>query len=333
MLPKTDRKTGAAKYDYKIWGDKMKKGIRLLLILACLLGLTACGRADGVDEQRIFQVNYINNEETKVITQKYILKADLSDWQAKVEELLEALAATPEKLEYKPPLAQGFRVLDFELQDGKLTLNLDEKYKELSVPQEVLTRAALVRTLTQLEEVQYVAITVEGQPLMDSLGGPLGLMNADTFVDNEGSQINSMEQTRIRLYFTDETGTRLVAVNRTLVYNSNISIEKLVMEQLVAGPTEMSKDVYPTLNPDTKVLGVTINDGTCYVNLDETFLTQLSNATAEVVIYSIANSMAELSNVNKVQISVNGKTDILYRETISLNTVFERDLDLVVNPN
>lgn len=310
----------------------MKKRILALMILVLLTGLTACMRADDVDESRIFQVNYINNEETKVITQEYIMQADLSDTKAQVEELLIALAATPDKLEYKAPLAQGIEVLDFELKEGNLTLNMSEKYLELSIPLEVLTRATLVRTLTQIDGVNYVGMTVKGQPLMDSLGSPLGMMNAETFVDNEGSQINSMEQVRIKLYFTDETGTKLVAVNRTLVYNTNISMEKLVMDQLVAGPTEMAKDVYPTLNPDTKVLNVAINDGICYVNLNETFLTQLSNATAEVVIYSIANSVAELSNVNKVQISVNGETDILYREKISLNTAFERDLDLVVNP-
>lgn len=297
-----------------------------------MLGLCACGDAEETDPDRIFQVNYISNDGNKVITQEYIMQADLSDAQAQVEELLEALAATPERLEYKPPLSQGFTVLDFELQEGNLILNMDDEYRRLTVPAEVLTRAALVRTLVQVEGVQYVGFMVKGQPLMDSLGSPIGMMNADTFVDNEGSQINSMEQVRIRLYFTDETGTGLIAVNRTLVYNTNISLEKLVMEQLVSGPTSMTRDVYPTLNPDTKVLSVTINDGICYVNLDEAFLTQQSNATAEVVIYSIANSLAELSNVNKVQISVNGKTDILYREFISLSTVFERNLDLVINP-
>lgn len=310
----------------------MKKWLCLAGILIFLLGFSACGRTEEIDADRIFQVNYISNDGNKVITQDYIMQADLSDTQAQVEELLRVLGTTPERLEYKPPLAQGFTVLDFELQEGNLILNMDDEYRKLSVPAEVLTRAALVRTLVQLPGIQYVGFMVKGQPLMDSLGSPIGMMNADTFVDNEGSQINSMEQVRIRLYFTDETGTGLVAVNRTLVYNTNISMEKLVMEQLVSGPTSMTKDVYPTLNPDTKVLNVTVNDGICYVNLDETFLTQQGNATAEVVIYSIANSMAELSNVNKVQISVNGKTDILYREFISFSTVFERNLDLVINP-
>lgn len=310
----------------------MKKGVLALLLLVLMVGFSACTSTDETEEGRIFQVNYISKDETKLIPTEYVMMAETEDAMAQVDELLTAMGTMPDKLSYKTPLGQGIEVLDFQLNEGNLMLNMNEKYLDLSVPLEVLTRAALVRTLIQIEDVNYIGITVNGNALMDSLGSPLGMMNAETFIDNEGSQINSMEQARIKLYFTDATGTQLIAVNRTLVYSTNISIEKLVIDQLIAGPTEMTKDVYPTINRDTKILGVTINDGTCYVNLDESFLNLTSNATAEVVIYSIANSLAELSNVNKVQISVNGETDIMYRETISLNTVFERDLDLVVNP-
>ena len=51
--------------------------------------------------------------------------------------------------------------------------------------------------------------------------------------------------------------------------------------------------------------------------------------TSEVTIYSITNSLVELPNVNKVQIAVDGETNISYRENVSLNTVFERNLDLL----
>lgn len=110
-------------------------------------------------------------------------------------------------------------------------------------------------------------------------------------------------------------------------YNSNISMEKLVVEYLVKGPD--IDGVYPVINPGTKILSVTVKDGICYVNFDENFMTQLYNVTADVVIYSIANSLVELPNVNKVQIAVNGKTDIVYRETFNLSNLYERNLDLV----
>ena len=57
------------------------------------------------------------------------------------------------------------------------------------------------------------------------------------------------------------------------------------------------------------------------------FLNQNYNIEEGVVIYSIVNSLAELPNVSKVQISVNGDTSSTYREKFSLSTVYERNLD------
>ncbi len=104
-------------------------------------------------------------------------------------------------------------------------------------------------------------------------------------------------------------------------------MEKLVVEKLIEGPK--SENVYPTINPETKIVSVTVKDGTCYVNLSSDFLTQPYNVTSEVTLYSITNSLVELPNINKVMISVNGETNISYREKVSLNQAFERNLDLL----
>ena len=189
----------------------------------------------------------------------------------------------------------------------------------------------LVRSLTQIPGVSHVEMTVNGEALTDSLGSVVGPMTADMFIDNAGNEINAYEKTRIKLYFANASGDGLVESLVTRVYSTNISMEKLVVEQLVAGPGEDSPDSYPVLNPNTRVLGVTVKDGTCYVNFDDGFLTQTNNTTGEVVIYAIANSLIELPNVNKVQIAVNGRTDLIYRETFDLSTIFDRNLDLVYN--
>ena len=121
--------------------------------------------------------------------------------------------------------------------------------------------------------------------------------------------------------------TNLVAANRTLRFSSNIAMEKLVVEQLIKGPE--NPELYPTINPETKIVNVTVKDGICYVNLSEAFLTQTYQVTPEISIYSLVDSLVELPNVNKVQISVNGETAVTYQESISLTTVFERNLDLL----
>ena len=140
-------------------------------------------------------------------------------------------------------------------------------------------------------------------------------------------EMNTYEGVKLKLYFANETGDGLVEVIKPVEYNSNISMEKLVVEYLVKGPD--TEDAFPVINPATKILGVTVKDGICYVNVDENFMTQIYNVTADVVIYSIVNSLVELSNVNKVQIAVNGKTDIVFRETFNLVNLYERNLELI----
>lgn len=155
-------------------------------------------------------------------------------------------------------------------------------------------------------------------------------MTADSFIENAGNEINAYEKVNLRLYFANETGDRLVEENRrNVVYNSNISLEKLVVEKLVEGPA--AEGAYPTVNPMTKIISVTVQDGTCYVNLNNDFLSQPYNVASDVTIYSITNSLVELPNVNRVQISINGETNLSYRENMSLNTVYERNLDILVS--
>lgn len=297
----------------------------LLFALLC----SACGSEEEPVGQ-IYQIYYVNNEETKTVTREYV--SETEDPVKLLGELFAQLGKMPDKMEYKPPLASGFELLGYTLDNGQLTLNFDAHYKEMDVTTEILMRAAIVRTVTQIPEISYVSFTVQGELLADSTGTAIGTMSKDTFIDNAGNEINAYEKVNLRLYFANEDGTGLVEENRrNVVYSSNISLEKLVVEKLVEGPA--SEGAYPIVDPKTKIVSVTIKDGVCYVNFSEDFLSQPYNVSAEVTVYAITNSLVELSNVNKVQITINGETNISYREKINLNDVFERNLDMLAVPD
>lgn len=302
----------------------MKRITAVLLMLVCLISLAACEEEQG-DKTKIYSVYYMNNSETKIEMHEHYMVAETLEDQ--VTELLTALATTPAKLEYKAPLNMGFQVQVVEVNMGKVHLDVTESYNNLSVTTEVLVRAAIVRTLTQLSQINFVTITVNGNPLLDSLGNIVTTMNRDQFIENDGNAINTYEEVKLKLYFANEAGDQLIAANRTREYLTNISLEKLIVEELIKGPSR--EGLYPTINPNTKVASVTVKDGVCYVNLDETFLNQPYNVTADATIYSITNSLVELSNVNRVQISINGDNSGTYREKYSLTTYFERNLDIV----
>lgn len=306
-----------------------RKQAALAVVFLAVLLCGACGGKQEADAGTVYNIFYVNNDETNTLSREYATETDASE--KLLQELLEQLRRIPDKLEYEAPLANGFDLLDYTLDGGQLTLNFDERYKTMDPMKEILTRAAIVRTLTQVPEVSYVSFTVQGEMLTDSSGMAIGTMAADTFVENDGDEINAYEKVNLRLYFANEDGTGLVEENRrNVVYNSNISLEKLVVEQLVKGPT--SQGAYPTINPAAKIVSVSAKDGICYVDFGDDFLSQPYNVSPEVTIYSLANSLVELSNINKVQISIGGETDVMYRERFNLSDLYERNLDLLTTP-
>ena len=309
----------------------MKKSGLLVCLLLSLFFAVSCGSAEEADRSRVYNIYVMNKDETKLSANEYEVKG--GSQEEVIDELLEQLTTTPERMEYKAPLSGSFELLGYSLDGGQLVLNFDERYRTLPPTTEVLARAATVRTMTQVKGVDYVSFQIRSNPLLDMSGNVIGSMSADMFIDNTESEMNSRERVKIRLYFANAEGDRLIETNRTLEYSrysTNISMERLVVEQLIGGPSEPVKDkVYPTMNPETKVIGVTLKDGTCYVNLSEHFLTQIYNVSSDVAIYSLVNTLVELPNVGRVQIAVNGDSNVMFRENTSLSATYERNLDLV----
>lgn len=294
------------------------------MIMLFLAG--ACAQKQDEQPGYAYKVYYINSDETAIFSSEY--RTQEEDQEALLKELLEQLGTVPEKLEYKAPVSGAVKLRSYTINKDQLVLDFEESYRSQSATTEVLTRAAIVRTLTQIRGIQYISFQINSEPLTDALGSLVGVMNADLFIDNEGNEINTYERVKLTLYLANEEGNKLTTVTRSVVYNSNIPMERLILEQLIAGPLEGEK-AYPTMNQNTKIVSVNVKDGTCYVNLDNTFLTQTYPVSSEVTIYSITNSLAELPGINKVQISINGDANVNYKENINLSTFFERNLELL----
>ena len=121
-------------------------------------------------------------------------------------------------MQYKPPIS-GFQVIDYHLENDQIILNVSQEYVTQDVTREVLARAAIVKTLSQVQGITYVSILVENMPLLDAVGNPVGPMRADYFVDNTGNEFTAYEKVSLRLFFASEEGDQLVAVTKNVVYN------------------------------------------------------------------------------------------------------------------
>ena len=300
-----------------------------LLILISAFFLSGCkesGEVEKEDSQAI-KIYYVNSSETGLAEKTYQLKADVSSTQQVIDEMIKQLAKAPNDVEYEAPLTGRISLNRYELKDGTLTLYFDASYKEVAHVTEILDRAAMVRTFSQAKGVSNVAFVIGDEPLIDSDGDKIGNMKADTFIYNAGNEINTYEKVTLTLYFANANGDHLAKVYRTVVYNSNISMERLAIEQLVAGPN--TDKVIATVNPASKINSVTVRDGICYVDFNSDFLTQTNRVTAETAIYSLVNSLTTFADVEKVQISIDGKTNVKFMDTLDLSLPLEENEEIV----
>lgn len=315
-------------------GNRIIRAAILMLISAAALSMTACGRQGEAPEQvkQLSEENtspfvyYLNFEGTRI--DRVDIDSHLTGVEDEdIEIILGALSMDPQSSELKRNLGIDVTLLGYQVVGEQLSLNFADNYNNLSRSDEVLFRAAIVRSMCQIEGVDSVIFLVEDEPIADSTGTPIGGMMAENFVDNPGDEINAYERAEIVLYFANAQGTALVPEHRNVVYSSNISMEKLIMEELLKGPED--EKLSATLSSDRKINSVTVKDGTCYVDLSEPAVDFTGAVSEEASIYSIVNSLSEIEGVNRVQITVDGAADRTLRGGISLDQVFERSLDII----
>lgn len=293
--------------------------------LCCLL--SACRESleptASVSEGK-YLVYYLNASTTKLVPQVY--EPESTAPKELVEELMDQFIHVPKDLDCQSALSDKVAYQGMRLEGQVLYVYFDINYSSMKPEQEILCRAGLTRTLTQVEGVDYVSVYCGDQPLIDRLGSPVGALSANDFILNT-SNVNAYEKTELTLYFADETGNKLIAEKREVVHNINTSLEQLIVEQLIAGPSQAGR--YPTLPSDCKVLSISVTDNVCYINFDAAFLNTALTVGEYIPIYSIVDSLSEMTPVTRVQIMVNGSQDVMFRDVVSLNTTFERSQDYI----
>ena len=182
--------------------------------------------------------------------------------------------------------------------------------------------------MIQQNDVTQVAVTVEGEPLTDSKGEEIGRMDAGNFVDILLTEEGMLRQeTDLTLYFTDETGTKLIpAMYHFTISNSNSSMEEYILQQLKTGPAIDS--TYRTMAENVEIISVITKNKVCTVNFGSNFLNQDQPVSDEIMIYSIVNSLCSLSYVDSVQFMVDGRSDVKLHTITDLSTPFRRNRSL-----
>lgn len=301
-----------------------RQKITVIIGLFMLVLLAGCQSKEEKEGKGPF-LYYVNMEGTALEKESYEIKEKTTE--KAVEKMLEKLAETPEDIEVKASIPSKVKIKKVEVKANEVHIYMNEKYKELEEVEEILCRASVVQSLTQIEGIEKVTFYIGEEPLKTKSGDIVGFMNADSFVRDTKNALKSSQQTTLTLFFPNEKGDRLISEKVNVRYSGDTSTEKLVIEQLMKGPE--TSGAKPLLSPQVKVLNVSIKDGICYVNFDKQFLEQKYDVDSRVTIYGIVNSLISNGKASRVQIAVEGKTSVKFQETVYLNEPLDRNVELV----
>lgn len=305
---------------------------RILCLSVCLLLiLTGCAKGTQKEfkeylamEEKVkngeFKIYYLNKGASNL---KHLSRKIVSTEQDEIiRTLLFEITNPPASEEVLPPIKEDVVFKEFQIRQNVLYLYFDEFYASMDYSRQILALGAYVKTLTQIEGIDYVAIYTGEVELMDKNAKPIGPVGSDEIVDGV-SDVNAYRKAEIVLYFPDVTGEDLIPEKREIFYNTNVPLETVIVDELIAGPKD--SNLYRSLPTGTKLISTSVVDGVCYINLSREFMEPIAGQKETTAIYSIVNSLTELDEIQKVQISVEGLKNLMYRDLISLDTFFERE--------
>ena len=294
----------------------------LALVLACslLTGCTVETQEEKVDSgSNQYYLYYVNKDETKVVKERYQPEQESAEFMLQdFTGILNAQEGSGDNLALLP---SGVQLVTYRLNESLLELEFNSDYSEMSRAREILVRAGVARTFLQIPGVTGIKIFIESEELKDSKGQAVGVIDGNTFVEMWGSDKDAYRYDTFTLYFTNKNGDKLVEEQRSVRYRRNLPKATVVLEQLARGPLE--KDHYPTIPENSEVLSLTKANGICYVDYNSVFQDYALNVSEQIPIYSVVNTLIAATDVDKVEISIEGNKEVTFGQNMQLYKFYE----------
>ena len=304
--------------------NRFKKIGNWILVFSLVLGLCSCSTEKKETKKAKYQIYYVNEDFTGIVSADF--EGEEKRGREMVISLVAALRGKTLASKTQRPIFDEVPLNGFDIVEKVLTLDFGEEYYQLSQEKEFLYRAAIVLTLSQVKGVDYVSFSVKGEPLKID-GKIVEAMNENNFSSDLSGEDVVQETDDFTLYFANEKGTALKLYKISKADYSGMTKEEFVVRKLIEGPQK--KGYTETLSKAIQLRSVATVDSICYVDFDENFLTEQSVVSNKLVIYSLVNSILDLTDIHKVQITVKGRSDIYYHDEVSLGKPLDRNLDLV----
>lgn len=211
-----------------------------------------------------------------------------------------------------------------------LEFRMTKLYYDMSITQRIVMRAGLSRTIFSsgiVDQIRFMA------PNLTDDTASMNLITTsyadDKLIINQYSQDFYTDEVRVHLYFGNADGSALARETKTLTMGMTDALPLAIMKALIAGPE--SEGLTSVIPQGTLVKDVFIKDNVCYVDLSAEFQkNHLGGEKGELLtIYSIVNSLQNVSGVRYVQFLIEGERVEYYKSYVELDGVLSGDFSLV----
>lgn len=281
----------------------MKRKLIVLTALALvLLALAGCGVVQ--KEQEGLRLYYAASLDTHrggdAIDSVTIDWDELpqGDQVARAESVLALLMGMCQEKGFQSPIPAGTTLRSVTIIGGTACVDFSGSYGQLSGMALTIADYCVALSLTQLEGIYAVRITVNEQDLAyrDNdlfLAGDVLLTSMDDVV----------RTLTARLYFPNSDGD-LEAEEQLLTQYEGQSAADVVLSALGDGPSD--DDLQPLAEKGLSGMTVRMDNGVCQLNVASASMEELEDDTARQLLLCVTQSLQSLEGISSVQLYIDG---------------------------
>ena len=279
-----------------------RKRIVLTALALVLLALAGCGVVQ--KEQEGLRLYYAASLDTHrggdAIDSVTIDWDELpqGDQVARAESVLALLMGMCQEKGFQSPIPDGTTLRSVTIIGGTACVDFSGSYGQLSGMTLTIADYCVALSLTQLEGIYAVRITVNEQDLAyrDNdlfLAGDVLLTSMDDVV----------RTLTARLYFPNSDGVP-TAEERLLTQYEGQSAADVVLSALGDGPS--GDDLQPLAEKGLSGMTVRMDNGVCQLNVASASMEELEDDTARQLLLCVTQSLQSLEGISSVQLYIDG---------------------------
>lgn len=155
-----------------------------LSLLSVLAGCQKKEETKNQDHKKGTAIYYTNKNSTKLIAVKKDIKLKKNS-QLAAEALIKEMQKNRKDSKYKVAIPEQVIINNIMVSNNIVLIDFSTGYKKISANEDLICRAGIVYTLTQLKDINYVSFSISGRTMLDTDGKAIGALGKESFVFGE----------------------------------------------------------------------------------------------------------------------------------------------------